>query len=240
MTNPRICSIPDCDNPILTVKHGLCCAHHKRKMRHGDPMAGGTFRKPKADSCGVLDCDSPVYCAGYCGTHYHRFKKHGDPLKTLTAPSGSLLDFIESNVHFASDDCLAWPFTGSTDGREYGHLYYKGKTVKAHRLMCHLAHGNPPTPKHHAAHSCGRGREGCVNPRHLYWATATENAADKEEHGTLLRGSAVGNSKLSDDDVLTIRRLQGAYLQREIADMFGISRSMVGAIHKRKRWEWLP
>jgi hypothetical protein len=63
-------------------------------------------------------------------------------------------------------------------------LGYLGDTLYAHRLMCQLAHGDPPTPDHIAAHSCGRGHEGCVNPNHLSWKTYSENELDKRVHGT--------------------------------------------------------
>lgn len=50
--------------------------------------------------------------------------------------------------------------------------------------MCQKAHGDPPSPKHDAAHSCGRGHEGCVNPNHLSWKTKKQNQADRITHGT--------------------------------------------------------
>jgi hypothetical protein len=59
-----------------------------------------------------------------------------------------------------------------------------GHFERATRVMCKLAHGPAPTPKHHAAHSCGKGHEACINPKHLRWATPRENAADAKLHGT--------------------------------------------------------
>lgn len=46
------------------------------------------------------------------------------------------------------------------------------------RHMCKLKNGDPPTPDHEAAHSCGNGKHGCINPNHLRWATDAENMAD--------------------------------------------------------------
>jgi hypothetical protein len=71
--------------------------------------------------------------------------------------------------------------------------------------MLTLTAGPPPSPDHEAAHSCGRGHEGCVNPKHLRWATHKENQADKEGHGTILRGEQHPAAKLSEADVLEIR-----------------------------------
>lgn len=33
--------------------------------------------------------------------------------------------------------------------------------------MCELVYGKPPMPKHQAAHNCGKGNLGCINPKHL-------------------------------------------------------------------------
>lgn len=42
MANSRLCSISDCGK---TVKNcGLCNAHYKRLLRHGDPLAGRTSK----------------------------------------------------------------------------------------------------------------------------------------------------------------------------------------------------
>jgi len=79
--------------------------------------------------------------------------------------NGKCLAWLKERVAYDGEECLIWPFSGNHQG--YGHLGYFGKVVKAHRLMCILAHGEPPTPEHHAAHSCGRGHLGCVHPGHL-------------------------------------------------------------------------
>src|SRR5215471_14726746 len=100
-------------------------------------------------------------------------------------PTKHKLEWIQERVGHAGDDCLQWPFSRSSSG--YGILFHEGKVVYAHRTMCELANGKPPTPKHHASHSCGRGHLGCVNPRHLEWKTAAENQQDRRKHGTWSR-----------------------------------------------------
>lgn len=39
MANSRVCSIPDCGKPQHA--RDLCKNHHKRLLRHGDPLVGG-------------------------------------------------------------------------------------------------------------------------------------------------------------------------------------------------------
>lgn len=71
------------------------------------------------------------------------------------------------------------------------HLYLLrvgGKNLyrKAHRLVCEAWNGPPPSPMSHAAH--WDGDTGNNTPRNLRWATALENAVDKERHGRVFRG----------------------------------------------------
>lgn len=83
---------------------------------------------------------------------------------------------------YEGDDCLTWPFLKSPRG--YARMHVNGRDKRVSRLVCEEAYGTPPTPDHHAAHSCGKGHLACVTKRHLRWATPVENAADKIIHGT--------------------------------------------------------
>ncbi len=129
--------------------------------------------------CSIDGCGKASVSLGWCQKHYVRFKRHGDPHKTLTAPEGAGIAFLESLIGIGRDDCVVWPYSRNPQG--YGQTYYSSEVMGAHRVMCILAHGEPPSPKHQAAHSCGNGRNGCVNPAHLRWATPKENIADKYE-----------------------------------------------------------
>jgi hypothetical protein len=105
--------------------------------------------------------------------------------------------------------------------------------------MCILAHGEPPSPKHHAIHSCGQGHMGCINPRHLRWATAVENYADTIIHGTTPRGMRHGKHKLTEDDVQTIRYLLGTVSKIELARRYGVTFQTIYAIDRGLIWAWL-
>ena len=99
---------------------------------------------------------------------------------------GKTFAWLIARVDYQGDDCLPWPFC--RDGRVgRGRMGHEGKRPWAHRLMCELAHGPPPTPKHQAAHECGKGHYGCVNPRHLAWKTNSENQLDRRKNGNMLR-----------------------------------------------------
>lgn len=142
---------------------------------------------------------------------------------------------LDVAVPYEGDDCLTWPF--SRMGKGYGSAKWEGRRYVAHRLVLILKEGQPPTPSHQAAHSCGNGFLGCVNPNHLRWATPLENAADKTAHGRDCPGEKNGNSRLKSEDVLAIFIAQGS--QQSIAERFGISQFHVSRIKRGKKWRHL-
>lgn len=132
--------------------------------------------------CKVADCDKVTVGQGYCKNHYYRFRKYGDPFAGGTSP-GVPQKYMEAEVlPHRGGDCLPWPFARDSNG--YGQVRIDGKLHYVARLVCSLVHGEPPTAGHQAAHSCGKGHEGCCNPSHLRWATVRENHLDKKAHGT--------------------------------------------------------
>ena len=73
----------------------------------------------------------------------------------------------------------------------------------------------------------------------LRFDTPKNNQADREKHGTTDRGSQRWNSKLTEEDIPKIRSLinQGEMLFREIAELFGVSRTTIGFINSRRTWK---
>lgn len=74
----------------------------------------------------------------------------------------------------------------------------------------------------------------------LRWGSRHDNEEDKREHGNLLVGDARWNTKLPDADVASIRLLAGTVTHQELADRFGVSRSLVSLIIGRKRRTAVP
>lgn len=191
-------------------------------------------------TCSIEDCCNTALTRGLCKAHYTRLCRHGDPLAGRRSPAarGEPLRYISEVVlKYQGDDCLVWPF--SKDGKGYGQAFIDGRTTKVHRYICALVNGESPTPKHEAAHGCGKGHLGCVNPQHLIWKTRAENQADRLLHGTHNRGERCASSKLTESQVREILALKGVKKQREIAAEFGVSRERVCDIHNRRSWGWL-
>jgi hypothetical protein len=150
--------------------------------------------------------------------------------RSWNSGKGAGIRFLREHVGCQSDECLTWPLKGANG---YGVFGYLGQNLYAHRYMCELAHGAPPSPDHEAAHSCGNGHRFCVNPRHLSWKTKSENQADRARHGTKATGP---RGKITQAIADEIRRLAGQMRQRDIAERFGVSRANVSLIVAGKAW----
>lgn len=80
----------------------------------------------------------------------------------------------------------------------------------------------------------------CVNPNHLWLGTKAENVFDMDRKGR--RGSAngelAGQAKLTNADVLEIRRLYsaGGISQKTLGKMFNVSERCVFFIVHRQHW----
>jgi hypothetical protein len=133
-------------------------------------------------------------------------------------------EWLHDNVGYQGEDCLTWPFS---DTRGYGHFKCNGERFYAHRYMCTLIHGDPPSDKHQASHSCGKGHEKCVNPRHLLWKTPSGNQLDRRAHGTTKRNGNGWAGKITMAQAEEIRRLAPEKTQDELARMFYTSRGNI-------------
>jgi hypothetical protein len=188
-------------------------------------------------TCTACNCNAPAKIKGLCGKHYQRNRKHGDKEYVSRATRGAASEWIAAHIDFAGDDCLIWPFGVGSNGRPAARL--NGRLTSGPRVMCILAHGEPPKSSMHASHSCGGGHLGCMNPKHLRWATPSENEADKIAHGTLRKGRAINTNVLSES---AVREIRASVNEKgtDLAARFGVSTSLVSSIRNKRCWAWLP
>lgn len=151
----------------------------------------------------------------------------------------SAVHFLESLTENDSVGCINWPFKKTKAG--YGRVYYEGRDWRAHRLSLTLHVGPAPSEKHYAAHEpviCHN--PSCVNPKHLRWALPKENAQDREKDGTKRLGEDVATSKLSEADVIEIkRRLRKGDSLSEISKCYPVTTVNISAIKTGKSWGWV-
>jgi hypothetical protein len=113
------------------------------------------------------------------------------------------------------------------DGVRHGH--------SINRLVAFAFHGEPPTPKHQAAHLDG-DRQNNV-PSNLCWATSKENHGHRAAHGTDPRGERSNSAKLTAPQVVMIRQaIASGRTQVAVAREFGVSNVQVRNIALRRSW----
>jgi hypothetical protein len=146
-----------------------------------------------------------------------------------------MLDCIEDFMSYVdkTDDC--WQWKGYKTSRGHGVYFIKNpKTVvPAHRFMYEYCYGSIPDGLV-VRHLC---RNKCVNPDHITIGTAKENAEDRKRDGTEARGEHHGRSKLSEEEVITIR--SSTDTQEVLAKRYGVAQSLISGIKKGKYWSWL-
>lgn len=147
-----------------------------------------------------------------------------------------------------------WIWKGCLSKRGYGQTSVDRRQIPAHRLAWIYTYGPVPEAKPCICHHCDNPP--CVNPTHLFPGTQGDNSADRdsknrqsqgEKHSKAVlpgrqRGSAHYAHKLTDDDVLEIRKLyaETKTLDRELATRFNISIGVIKKIVRGAIWKHLP
>ena len=184
--------------------------------------------------CAIDGCCKAVIARGWCAAHYRKWQLHRDPLGSTPRKAGPVRTWVETvAVPFQGEDCLPWPFFCNDKG--YAAWTVDGRPQPAARVICEMVNGAPPSPAHVAAHSCFMGHMGCVNPKHLRWATQSENEMDKVASGTSNRGERHGLSKLTEDEVRRIKADRSVSAD-DFAARYGVSRWTIFDIRSGRRW----
>ena len=148
---------------------------------------------------------------------------------------GKAQAFIKKVLASQSESCILWPFYKNKGG--YGQLWWDGKPRLAGRVVLLETQGPHPTDgdRYEAAHlPAVCHNRACINPRHLRWATAKENALDRRIDQTELIGEKTNSAKLTADDVVSI--YFDNRFHREIALDFGVTPQAVQRIKSKKDW----
>lgn len=156
--------------------------------------------------------------------------KHKRRKRSPKVTPAECLQWLKDHVGHVGDGCLTWPF--SVDQKGYGRLTYLSRSTIASRLMCTLAHGEPPMPSHHAAHSCGNGHLACVHPGHVLWKTPAENRMDANMHGT---GKKPAPRRLTFDQVQDIKASDKTC--SELGAEYGVHQDTISLIRRGVTWK---
>ena len=135
-----------------------------------------------------------------------------------------------------------WEFQGALDVKGYGEI--RGDAVsaqfprkmKAHRAAYQVFVGDIPEGMF-VCHKCDNPR--CCNPEHLFPGTPRDNVQDMLAKGRSHdRTKLKSNARLGWEDVREIRRLSANGLNNaELGHKYGVTRSNIGYIVRRKTWQ---
>lgn len=144
------------------------------------------------------------------------------------------LAWLDRHRHHVGEACLFWPWAGF--GTRRATITYNYRQMSVARAMCFMAHAAPPDPTMMALHSCRMGDYNCVNPGHLRWGTAAENAADRARDGV---GWGDGTG-LSETQVIAVWEAAARGDDpAALAHQYGLNVAQVVAIRDGETWAWL-
>lgn len=135
--------------------------------------------------------------------------------------------------------CLEWTGFKNRDG--YGVLHRGGKLIKAHRLAYCNANGKllDDIAGLVVRHKCDNRK--CLNPDHLEIGTNADNTHDRHTRGRDAKGPKNGNSKLTEAEIIAIRRDYRGHCRqtgaRPLAKKYGVSVSLISQIVSNAIWQ---
>ena len=183
--------------------------------------------------CTVASCTNVHLAKGYCRKHYVRVRRYGDPNITKGPANGTAQTFAQNLIDNGADtdDCITWPFGVSEKGHavinrkdDDRKLFYTSRYIHENRVK-------QPSPLHLTLHTCHKGHEACVNPRHLYWGTQSDNTHD------MVVAGRHPTQKITPDVAQAIWDAKGSGTKHAIAALFdGATINIVTAIWYADGW----
>jgi len=148
-----------------------------------------------------------------------------------------LKQILSQTLRDKETGCLLWQNGNSAFG--YGTLRFDGKTRFVHRVVFALANPKADLKKYQVNHHCDNPR--CVNPKHLYAGTQSQNVRDAVRRGRHKRAAVHGSqspfAKLVERQIPAIkRRLRAGESTVKIAKDYNVHAATIWAIGKRNAW----
>jgi hypothetical protein len=160
------------------------------------------------------------------------------PVRRLSTPTYAQLT---ARTQPTESGCLEWQ--GAITARTgYGKVKTNGRAIDTHRAAW-IAVNGPIVNGLHVCHTCDNRR--CINVRHLFLGTHSQNMIDAARKGRLPHNNKHGiespSAKLTEAQVLEVHYLAhtGMFTQKAIGERYGIDRSTVGQIKRRESWQHL-
>lgn len=133
-------------------------------------------------------------------------------------------EFLSKLIY--TDECI---FLNNQLSYKYGIVYVDGVTRKAHKLAYLLTKGTIDKGLY-VCHKCDN--PGCINPKHLFLGTPSDNIQDSIHKGRWKKVGTTRPSKFSSSEVIQIRELHKSSSMRSIAKKFNTSHQAISRIIK--------
>lgn len=158
--------------------------------------------------------------------------------KKLLSPKDQrrFLDNIESGD---PDGCWTWNggIQRRPNGDDYPLFYFNGSQKPAHRILWRIYYSHHLRKDEVIQHTCDH--TWCMNPNHIYKVSRSLDAQERAKERVRRQqgyGENHPKAKLSDQEIAEIRqRVQNGELRKDVAADFGISKSYVSMLMKKKR-----
>lgn len=162
--------------------------------------------------------------------------KRAKHLHIETEHLDDLLERLSKRSHINPETgCIEW--TGALMHQGYGHINWRGKVHRTHRLSYAAVNGDIPEGMF-VCHKCDNPK--CMNPEHLFLGTRSDNLADMVQKKRSTIGERNPMSKVNAATVQAIRIWgQTGMFHKKIAEKFGITREAVGLILRGERWKYV-
>ena len=129
--------------------------------------------------------------------------------------------------------CMEW--LGSRNPKGYGQFTVGRFSARASRVAWIIEYGDLPVDKF-VLHKCDNPP--CVNPKHLYLGTNSDNMLDKfrrGRQGRTAQGIEKSNAKFTEQDIINIR--SDPRKQVVIAKEYKVHPTAIHAIKKGRAWK---
>ena len=129
-----------------------------------------------------------------------------------------------------------WIWMGSSQVRGYGEIISNNRKYLAHRASYEAFVGQIPKGMY-VCHACDN--VACVNPNHLFLGTQKQNLQDMKTKGRSTRGEKNAMSKLTENDVRTIKKFfftKEDVADKEIAKLYNVCRQTINSIRTGRKW----
>lgn len=135
----------------------------------------------------------------------------------------------QRSVHNYETDCWLWQ--GSKNHNGYGKINVEGRYERTHRVA--FKHFSCDPGKLNVLHTCDE--PSCWNPNHLWLGTHKDNMDDRETKGRTPKGEGITKSKLTAEQVLTIRA--SSLSCSALAKQYDVAYQTIRAILFRFTWK---